>query len=73
MDVRIGLRHVARELSFTTDQTAEAVIQEITQALAGGRAARFTDAQGHTWLIPGDGIGYVETGEAAAKTVGFRA
>jgi len=73
MDVRIGICHVARELSFQTDQTAEAVTQEIMRALAGEQIAHFTDVQGHQWLIPVAGLGYVEMGEAAAKSVGFRA
>lgn len=72
MEVRIGIKHSPRELSFETNSTADEVRLQIEKAVADN-AALFTlkDTKGGHYLIDTDSISYVELGAEAGRKVGF--
>lgn len=69
MEVRIGIQHSAREISFETDATAEE-IRSLIQA-EGARLVALSDNKGRQYLVNVDVISYVEIGNDAARKVGF--
>ncbi|MGE9809092.1 MULTISPECIES: DUF3107 domain-containing protein [unclassified Janibacter] len=72
MEVKIGVRNVARELVIDTDATPEDVLAAVTAAKESG-AFQLQDAKGKTVIVPADALGYVEIGESAKGRVGFGA
>ncbi|MFM6971306.1 MAG: DUF3107 domain-containing protein [Rhodoluna sp.] len=72
MDVRIGIRDTARELSFESAQTAGEVEKQITNVLeAGAKALKLSDSKGRLYVVPTDAIAYIEIGEEETRRVGF--
>ncbi|WP_105565395.1 DUF3107 domain-containing protein [Microbacterium halophytorum] len=72
MDIRIGLTNTARELSFESADTADAVKKAIADALAKGTVhIELTDAKGAVYLVPTANIAYVELGAESKRPVGF--
>ncbi|WIM08462.1 DUF3107 domain-containing protein [Trueperella bernardiae] len=70
MEISIGIRNVARELSLDVDLTAHEVSERVEQALAAGAVLSFTDKEGNV-VVPTDALGYVQCKEAEARRVGF--
>ena len=72
MEVRIGIKHSPRELSFETDATPDTVRGQIEQAVAD-KAALLTlsDTKGRQYLVSTESISYVELGAEAGRKVGF--
>jgi hypothetical protein len=61
MEVRIGVVHTAKELSFETDATPESIIQTLEDALASGVPLVWLEAgKGRRVGVPADKVGYVE-------------
>lgn len=73
MEVKIGVKDVAREVVLESDQTAEQVAQLVDDAIAAGGVLRLTDERGRTVVVPVAGIGYVEIGAPESRRVGFGA
>lgn len=72
MEVRIGIKHSPRELSFETDSTPEEVRELIEQAVANDRElVALSDSKGRQYLVDTDSIAYVEIGAEAGRKVGF--
>jgi len=72
VEVRIGVRNVARELSFETPLTADEVAKAVAAAL-GGSALDLPADKGRRILVPSDALGYVEIGQEERHRVGFEA
>ena len=74
MEVKVGVKSVARELVIETELTPDDV-SSLVQACASDPAALFdlTDARGRRVLIPADKLAYVEIGEQETRRVGFGA
>lgn len=73
MEVRIGVRDVAREISFETEQAAEAIGAAVAAALQEGTLLDLTDDKGRHYFVPARAIGYVHVGESEKGKVGFGA
>lgn len=74
MDVRIGVIHVAREVTLDiADEERDEVIKSVEAALAGAVDSLWlTDKRGRTVGIPAERIGYVEVGaDASGRRIGF--
>ena len=72
MDVRIGIRDTARELSFESAQSAAEVEKQITNFLdSGAKALKLSDNKGRLYVVPTDAVAYIEIGEEEARRVGF--
>ncbi len=72
MEVKVGIKGVARELLLESDQTAEEVSAAVTAALQGDDdLLTLADRRGRQLLVPADKLAYIEIGEAEARKVGF--
>lgn len=70
MEIKIGVKGVARELVVDSDQSAEEVSAAVSAALADGLLT-LVDHRGRQVLVPAEKLAYVEIGEAEARRVGF--
>ncbi len=72
MDVKIGIKQSARELSFESNESAASIESTLSAAFSGGLATvKFTDNKGRQFLVPTDSIAYVEIGAEETRRVGF--
>lgn len=71
MEIRIGIQHAPRELSFETEATAADVNALLTAALASGGVLTLADVKGQSYLVPAGNVAYIEFGSTQARPVGF--
>jgi hypothetical protein len=72
MDIRIGIKHSARELSFDTAESAAAVEKKVAEAIeSGSKLINLTDSKGNLFLVPTKALAYLEIGAEEARRVGF--
>lgn len=72
MDIKIGIRQSAREISFESAQTAAEVESLVTAALeAGAKVLKLVDNKGRLFVVPTDALAYVEIGAEETRRVGF--
>lgn len=72
MEVRIGIRQVAREVVLESADSPEDVAAAIDRVVDGKDAVlRLTDDKGRVVLVPGEALGYVEIGSPDRSRVGF--
>ena len=72
MEVRIGVQHVAREITFETTQSSEEIFAAVMASL-GSEVLELTDDKGGRIIVPSASIGYVTTGAERKAGVGFGA
>ncbi|HET7399601.1 MAG TPA: DUF3107 domain-containing protein [Intrasporangium sp.] len=72
MEVRIGVQHVAREISFETTLSADEVVEAVRAARASD-VLELRDERGGRVIVPSGSIGYVTTGSEKKGGVGFGA
>lgn len=74
MEVKIGVKGAARELSLESPLTPDEIADAVTAAVAGtGGLLSLTDEKGRRVLVPVDKLAYVEIGEQSERRVGFGA
>jgi len=73
MEVKVGILHVQRELTVETEESAAAVEQRLSDAIATGGVLHLTDDKGRSVLIPASTIAYVDLGTEHVRPVGFGA
>jgi hypothetical protein len=73
MEVRIGVVHTAKELTFETDAEPEAIISTLEDAIKNGSALVWLeDGKGRKVGVPADKVGYVElVVDDGSRKVGF--
>lgn len=72
MEIRIGVRNVAREVTLESSQTPEQVRSTIAEALSSGAPLiELVDDKGATVLVATASLGYVEIGSPEKSRVGF--
>jgi hypothetical protein len=71
VEVKIGVRNVAREITLESVQTAEEVAAAVDAALEKGGTLKLTDDKGRLVVVPTGVIGYVEIGAPEGRRVGF--
>ncbi|GAA3915912.1 DUF3107 family protein [Microbacterium invictum] len=72
MEIRIGLADTARELTFESDESADAVKKTVTSALEEGAGfVSFADTRGSSYIVPTARIAFVEVGTEESRRVGF--
>ena len=73
VEVKIGVRNVAREITLESAQTAEEVAAAVDTALEQGGTLKLADDKGRVVVVPTGVIGYVEIGAPEGRRVGFGA
>lgn len=71
MEVRIGVQQAPREVVLESSQSPDDVAAAAEAALTSGKPLRLVDDKGHTVVVPGDKLAYIEIGPAADRRVGF--
>jgi hypothetical protein len=72
MEVRIGIREAARELTFESDLAASELEQQVASALNGSaKVLTLSDNKGRKFVVPVDALAYVEIGAEESRRVGF--
>ena len=72
MQVRIGIRDVAREVSFESSDTPQQVRAAVADALSSeATLLELEDDKGGIVLVPVAALGYVEIGAQEKGRVGF--
>ena len=72
MEIRIGIRNSARELSFETAQASTEVEAAVAAALeAEAKVLKLTDDKGRIYIVPTEALAYVEIGAEETRRVGF--
>jgi hypothetical protein len=73
VEVKIGVRNVAREITLESAQSADEVAKAVDQALQDGTTLRLADDKGRVVVVPANVLGYVEIGPPEGRKVGFGA
>ncbi|MBT1172419.1 DUF3107 domain-containing protein [Bifidobacterium sp. MA2] len=73
MDIELGIRNVARAVTFSTDESADEVNGIIAKAVAEGQPIALTDDKGRRIIVPADALGYAIVGSETKHAVGFGA
>ena len=71
MEIKIGIKDVAREVVVESDQTPESVQKQVSEALSNESLLELADSKGNITLVPGASIGYVEIGAETRRHIGF--
>ena len=73
MEVRIGVIHTAKELTFDTDAEPDAIVKALEDAIAEGVSLLWLeDGKGRKVGVPADKVGYVELiVDDGTRKVGF--
>ena len=71
MDIKIGLRQIAREMTVNVALTVDDITAAYTKARTDDDILTLTDASGKQILIPARAIAYLEFGQEHARPVGF--
>lgn len=73
MEIKVGVKHINREVVVESTDKPDAVREALTTALAEDGLFVINGERGRTVLVPSAGIGYVDLGEENARPVGFGA
>ncbi|HLT61949.1 MAG TPA: DUF3107 domain-containing protein [Microlunatus sp.] len=73
MEIKVGIKHVTREIVVDTNESADDVAKAFTEALANNTLLTLTDTHGRRVLVPAESVGYLDLGEENARPVGFGA
>ncbi|UNX54161.1 DUF3107 domain-containing protein [Georgenia sp. TF02-10] len=71
MEITIGVRNVAREITLESAQTPDEVVAAVTEALKGEAPLILPDEKGRQVVVPAGALGYVEIGSPEQRRVGF--
>ena len=71
MDITIGVKHVNREITLESNQSAEDVLAAVRTSTQEGTALVLEDEKGRQVIVPADSLGYVEIGSTGQRRVGF--
>ena len=71
VEVKIGIRDVAREVVLESTQSPDSVAAAVEKAVSSGDLLKLTDEKGRLIVVPGGLIGFVEIGAEESRRVGF--
>ena len=73
MDIELGIQNVARAVTFSTEESAEAVNATISAAVAENKPIVLNDDKGRKIIVPAGARGYAIVGSETKHAVGFGA
>ena len=71
MNITIGIRSSARDISIDLDIEREELVSRVHSAVQSLSVLDLTDNKGQQYLIPARSIAYVQIGEQIERRVGF--
>lgn len=73
MEVSIGIKNIARELTLETNLSADEVRDLVKDALNTGSPLELTDVRNRILVVPVADLGYISIGNEVPGRVGFGA
>ena len=73
MEIKLGIKHVTRELTLESRKSADEIEKTVRKALADEAVLALDDASGRRIIIPVNYLAYLELGQENARKVGFGA
>ncbi len=73
MEIKIGIRDIAREVSIESSMSSDEVAEQLRKALSAGDVLELTDEKGRRVLVPAQQVAYLDLGQENARAVGFGA
>ena len=73
MDIELGIQNVARAVTFSTEESTEAVNATISAAVAENKPIVLNDDKGRKIIVPAGALGYAIVGSETKHAVGFGA
>ncbi len=73
MDIELGIQNVARAVTFSTEDSADAVNAVINAAVTENKPIMLKDDKGRTIVVPAGALGYAIVGSETKHAVGFGA
>lgn len=73
MEVKIGVQNAARELSVETEDSPDAVLEQLEASLKDESVFSLTDDKGRTVAVPAEKVAYLYFTDDARRKVGFNA
>lgn len=72
MEIRIGVRDVAREIVVESEEDVDAALEQVRAALTDGKPTlELRDSRGGVVVVPTAALGYVQVGVGEKGKVGF--
>lgn len=71
MNITIGIRDCARDISIDLDMERDTFISHVNTAVQDLSVLDFTDSKGQQYLVPARSIAYIQIGEQVERRVGF--
>lgn len=72
MEIRIGVRDVAREVVVESEEDVDAALEQVRAALTDGKPTlELRDSRGGLVVVPTAALGYVQVGVGEKGKVGF--
>ncbi len=71
MEINIGIRESARELTVDVELSHDEIQALIAKAVNEGEPLRLDETNGRTVIVPAQSIGYVEIAANQTRRVGF--
>ncbi|WP_129659015.1 DUF3107 domain-containing protein [Rothia halotolerans] len=71
MEIKIGIKDVAREVVIDSTQEPDEIVASVSEAIENKTLLKLVDAKGTATLIPGESLGYVEIGAETKRHIGF--
>lgn len=71
MEIKIGIKHVAREVVLESSESAADIARQVEDAIQKEQLLRLEDTKGNVTLVPGASLGYVEIGAETKRHIGF--
>jgi len=71
LEIIIGVRNIAREITIESGQSPKEVTAAVEASIKDGAPLQLTDDKGGVTVIPADALGYVQIGSDEPRRVGF--
>ena len=71
MEVKIGVQYAPRELSVSTEDEPQAVLDALQSAMKDDSVFTLTDDKGRTVAVPAAKVAYLDFTSDAGRKVGF--
>lgn len=71
MEVKIGVQYAPRELSVSTDDDPQAVLDALSKAMTDDSVFVLTDSKGRTVAVPAARVAYLDFTSEDGRKVGF--
>jgi hypothetical protein len=71
VEITIGVRNVAREISLESTQSPDEVLAAVRTSLKDSAPLVLEDEKGRHVVVPAEALGFVELGPTEQRRVGF--